>query len=369
MVGTAPRAGGIPKANFPSEAGLKSERERAPLVYVLLVNWNGWRHTIECLESLFRQDYHPFVVVVCDNGSEDGSWEKMLAWARGELPFPGPQNPALKHLFQSPWAPPVPFLCYDRETAEAGGRLDEPQVPLIFIQTGANLGFGGGNNVGLRYVLARGDASYVWILNNDTVVESNALSFVIARSMNDPKAGAVGSLLLDYYQPIKISSFCGKRINPWLGVVHSPFVGKLLYEQSFEPPLIDYLEGAACLLPTAVICRVGLFDPDYFHFWEDVDLSKRILKAGYNLLCEPLSRVFHKEKTSTGGHSPLSDYFEFFSWVIYCRKHFSFQRAVIVTIIKLSLKIINRIRRGQSNHIALLLQAFWDGFRYQLVSL
>jgi GT2 family glycosyltransferase len=336
-----------------------------PRVYVILVNWNGWRHTLECLESLFRQDYHPFVAVVCDNASEDGSWERLKAWAQGKLPFPGPHNPALGHLFRTPLAKPLPFLCYDREAAAAGGRA-EKQAPLIFIQTGANLGFGGGNNVGLRYVLAQGDAAYVWLLNNDTVVEPDALDRVVARGEAEPQVGAVGSLLLDYHRPERISSLCGKRLRPWLGVVHSPFLGQPRAVAPAVPPPVDYLEGAACLLPVSVLRRVGLFDPDYFHFWEDVDLCRRIVRRGYRLVCEPASRVYHKEKVSMAGHSPRADYYEFYSGVIYYRKHFSPARVLGVTLVKLTLKVLNRLRRRQWDRIPLLVRAFWDAFRYPL---
>lgn len=335
-------------------------------VYVLLVNWNGWVHTIECLESLFRQHYRPFVAVVCDNGSQDGSWDQLLAWAQGDLAFPGPQNPALAHLFRRPLAKPIPWVGYDRETAEAGGRPADPQVPLIFIQTGANLGFGGGNNVGLRYALARGDASHVWLLNNDTVVAPEALERVVARSAADPQVGAVGSLLLDYHHPESISSLCGKRLRPWLGVVHSPFPGRPLAELPDIPPAVDYLEGAACLVPVPVLRRVGLFDPDYVHFWEDVDFCQRIQATGYRLACEPSSRVYHKEKTSMGGHSPRSEYYEFLSGLIYYRKHYSLPRVVMVTLVKLALKVLNRVRRRQWDRLPCLMQACRDGFRHPL---
>lgn len=326
----------------------------APLVYVLLVNWNGWRHTIECLESLFRQDYHPFVAVVCDNDSQDGSWEKMKAWARGELPFPGPQNPALRPLFQSPWAPPVPFLCYDRRTAEAGGRPADPQVPLIFIQTGANLGFGGGNNVGLRYALARGNATYIWLLNNDTVVAPDALRSLVAKAAVISRVGAVGSKILDYFQPEKILSLGGKRIRWALGSVSSLVKnGPQSLLVSYPP---DYIEGCSCLIPMETLRDVGLFDPAFFHFWEDVDLGYRMTKAGYHLVYAEESQVYHKEGASIQGPSLQADCYEISSCVIFFRKYSKF--FPLILSVKLLGKLFNRIHRGQFGRLHFILQAF-----------
>jgi hypothetical protein len=336
------------------------------MVYVLLVNWNGWRHTVECLESLFRQDYDPFAVVVCDNGSEDGSLERLKAWARGELGCPLPQKPPLSRLFAGPLAKPIPFRCHHRAAAEQGGEAGAGPVPLVFIQTGANLGFGGGNNVGLRYILARGDARYVWLVNNDTVVAPDALSRLVARAEADPRVGAVGSMLLDYHRPEIVSSLCGKRLLPWLGAAHSPYVGRPEAAAGAGEPRLDYLEGASCLVPVQVWRTVGLFDPAFFHFWEDVDLCRRIVAAGYRLACEPSSRVYHKERASMEGASSRADYYEFCSGVIFGRKHFSTPQLWLATALKFFLKVVNRLRRRQLDRVPVLARALLAGLRHPL---
>lgn len=337
-----------------------------PQVYVLLVNWNGWRLTIPCLESLFRQDYPSFRVVVCDNGSEDGSLEQLMAWARGECAVALPEAPPLSRLFQTPLAKPIPYVVYDRAAAEQGGRQEDRAAPLILIQTGANLGFGGGNNVGLRYILARGGARYVWLLNNDTVVESSALVRLVARAEADPRVGAVGSLILSYQRPEIVSSLCGKRVHSRLGVVYSPYMGQP--ETALPPgePALDYVEGASCLVPAAVLKQVGLFDTAFFHFWEDADLCRRLIRAGYRLSCEPKSRVYHLEKVSMGGASAKADYFEFFSGVIYYRKHYSRLQLWLTHLVKFLAKAANRLRRKQFDRVPLLARAFWDGLRQPL---
>lgn len=328
----------------------------SPKVYVILVNWNGWRHTLECLESLFRQDYHPFVVVVCDNGSEDGSWDHLQAWAAGRLPFCGPQNPALAHLFQGSIPKPIPFLCYDRTTAEAGGRDSDPAVPLVLIQTGANLGFGGGNNVGLRYALARGEAAYVWLLNNDTVVEPDALRSLVAKASQSSRVGAVGSTILDYFHPGRVLSLGGKRIRWVSGCVASMVGDSAPHRAACGPPSPDYIEGCSCLIPLETVREVGLFDPAYFHFWEDVDLGYRLTQEGYILLYAEGSRVYHKEGASTQGPSLQADCYEISSCVIFFRKYSRIYPLILT--VKLLGKLCNRIYRRQFGRIYSIIRSF-----------
>ena len=108
-------------------------------VCVLIVNWNGWKDTIECLESVFRNDYSNYQVVVCDNGSLDGSMEHIKAWAQGELDIYLPKNDQLRVLSFPPVSKPVRYVQYDRKEAETGGKPWADDIRLILIQTSANL--------------------------------------------------------------------------------------------------------------------------------------------------------------------------------------------------------------------------------------
>ena len=124
--------------------------------YVILVNWNGWRDTLECLESLFRTSEVEPRVIVCDNASTDGSLEHIRNWAEGIQAAPAVHLGPLQDLAGSLVEKPLPYVEYDRDQAEAGGDPQDSDCPLILVQCGNNLGFAGGNNVGLRYLLARG---------------------------------------------------------------------------------------------------------------------------------------------------------------------------------------------------------------------
>src|SRR5271170_2058279 len=146
-------------------------------VYVILLNWNGWRDTIECLESVFRLDHQRITVILCDNASSDKSMEKIEDWASGRIAA-SCSSADLARLVLPPI--PKPISCDYVRTSRAGTASPSPDVRLVLIQTGANLGFAGGNNVGIRYALSRDDCDYVWLLNNDTVVEPNSLSAMLS---------------------------------------------------------------------------------------------------------------------------------------------------------------------------------------------
>src|SRR6266516_3638472 len=118
-------------------------------VYVLILNWNNWPDTLECLESVFRTSYPDFQVILCDNGSTDGSLDYVKAWAEGRLDAQvGPSSPL--QLARPSLRRPIRYLERDRHVSEEAGGADDGTYPLILIQTGQNEGFGAGNSVGLR---------------------------------------------------------------------------------------------------------------------------------------------------------------------------------------------------------------------------
>ena len=118
-----------------------------PKVYVVLVNWNGWQHTLECLESLFRSDFRNFEIVVIDNASADGSADRIHTWARGEQLSPTAANPEMARYSQPPVPKPIPFSRLSLAQAKATAVFSASGTPaLVLIDAGSNLGFGGGNN-------------------------------------------------------------------------------------------------------------------------------------------------------------------------------------------------------------------------------
>ena len=128
---------------------------------VVVLNWNGWADTLECLESLLRCRAIGGPIVVCDNDSEDESVERLRDWAEGRLDVWVPPEAPLRGLSHPPIPRPIPIVEHDRASAGAANGVGEAEsaARLVLIRTGANLGFAGGNNVGLRYLLGRADVA------------------------------------------------------------------------------------------------------------------------------------------------------------------------------------------------------------------
>lgn len=321
-------------------------------VYVILLNWNGWRDTIECLETVFRSTYSNFQVIVCDNNSSDDSPHCIQAWATGLLQVREPEHRALWLLSQPPVEKPIPYVSYDRSTAEAGGDVQADSAQLILIQSGANLGFAGGNNVGLRFALTRDDFSYIWILNNDTAVTPGALSALVKRTNEVPNAGLCGSTLLYYDAPEVVQLRGGVAYDRWFATMHpldqgeradSPFARDRI-EQA-----MGYPAGASMLVTRDFLRGVGLFSESYFLYYEELDW---VTRAGgrFALAYSPDSLVYHKEGRSiasatTDSRFHVADYYAHRSRLRYTRRFFAV--ALPTVILRTFAAAFVRLWRGQ----------------------
>jgi len=322
-------------------------------VYVLIVNWNNWPDTLECLESVFRSSYPDFQVILCDNGSTDGSLHSVKAWAEGRLDAQvGPSSP-LRQLSRTSLRRPIRYVEYDEQKAEKGGSADDGECPLILIQTGQNLGFGAGNNVGLRYVLARNDAPFVWLLNNDTVVAPDALAELVRTVEGKPEAGQCGSTLLFYDRPDVVQICGGCEYNPWWGSIRALGAGRPasnLPDAEFVERRMNYVAGASLLVRTGFVQTVGLLCEDYFLYFEEIDWATRG-RGRYGLAYARRSLVYHKEGRRSGSSSHASnrtasaDLFLIRSRILYTRK---FRLWALPTVcFGIGVALLSRIRRRQ----------------------
>lgn len=269
----------------------------AARVAVVLLNWNGWRDTIECLETVFRSDYPALRVFVCDNASSDGSLEHIAAWAEGRQAAAG--APAFERLRAAVLDKPLPYV---RLNAEQALQAPARDVPLTLIDTGGNWGFAGGNNVGLRAALAHGDYDYCWLLNNDTVIEADALSRLVEHMQADPRIGICGSTLRHYFAPDVVQVAGGSAYNAWR-CRSLPLAANQPASVPLDGPALEariaYVAGASMLVSTAFLRDVGLMAEDYFLYFEEFDWARRA-RGRYTLGYAPASLVYHKEGGSIG---------------------------------------------------------------------
>jgi GT2 family glycosyltransferase len=227
--------------------------ESNPRVSCILVNWNGWRDTIECLDALEKCDYPCLNIIVVDNGSTNDSVKRIKA--------------------------------------------AHPDITLL--ENSENLGFAGGNNVGIRYALAQND-DFLWLLNNDTIPDSNALSALVAKAQIDDRIGAVASICYYADRPERVQAWAGARVNLWIGRARN----------STEPHSDDWFDslyGASMLVRSATLHDAGLLDEGFFHYWEETEFCLRLRKKGWRLVAAPDSHVIHKVAGSTGGNSRVLD--------------------------------------------------------------
>jgi GT2 family glycosyltransferase len=321
-------------------------------VYVVLVNWNGWGDTIECLESILRLEGVNFSVIVCDNASNDGSLELISAWADGALDVCVPVNRPLRGLVHPPVPKPIRWVEYSRQEIELGDfNADDPQ--LVLIRSGANLGFAGGNNICLRYALARDDFDYVWLLNNDTVVEAQALAAMVSRMESDCSVGICGSTLLLYDTPCKVQVRGGGFYCKWIGLPWH--IGQLgckddkINELNIEKRM-NYVIGASMLVSSCFLKEIGLMCEEYFLYFEETDWAIRS-RGRYSLAYAPESVVYHKIGASIGtstnprNKSLKCDYFNIRNRIYFTRKFYPY--ALVSIYFFLLLSIIVRLLFGQ----------------------
>lgn len=287
-------------------------------VCVVLLNWNGWRDTLECLDSLFKSSYSSFTVVVCDNASSDSSAAEITQWALSALR-------------------PEVFATFTREQVTAGGHL-LPATRLALVANGANLGFAGGNNVGVRLALNSPDYEFVWLLNNDTTVQADSLGNVLAHAQTDATIGLCGSTLVYHHDQKMVQALGGATFNRFTG--RSKHIGAFLplSEVPNKPADIEramsYVIGAAMLVRRTYLEQVGLMQEDYFLYYEEIDWCTRG-RGKFRLGYAPNSLVFHKEGASIGtaasGGSALSTYYLFRSRVRFTARFYPGLLAPVLT--------------------------------------
>jgi GT2 family glycosyltransferase len=206
---------------------------------------------------------------------------------------------------------------------------------VTLIETGKNLGFASGNNVGIRQAIEDG-AAYVWLLNNDTVAPPDTCGKLVAKALSEPCAGLIGSVLYFMHEPTSVQAWGGGDINVWLG-----------QSTHFDAPAslgtASYLTFASVLISREVVLRVGILYEGSFMYWEDSDYALRVTKAGYSLVVAEDTAVLHKEGGSTARRSPLMDRYVTAAGMHFLRRHSPLPWMGMM--IFLTLKFANRFMR------------------------
>jgi GT2 family glycosyltransferase len=234
------------------------------LVVIILV-WNNWSNIEDCLQSLSvaNQNY-AFDILLIDNGSKINRFD------------------ALRNKY--------------------------PNVKYLVLPE--NLGFAGGNNVGIKKAIEAG-YDYVMLLNDDTVVHPLAVGEMM-KGFASPKVGAVVPKIYFFEKKHKRDVLWGAGVSLNIGLALPRALGyRKVDDGAYDTPTNNvYASGCAIAAPSKIFAQIGLLDEDFFHFFEDVEWSWRVRQGGFSINYVPSAIVWHKEGHSLGGAlSPAANYF------------------------------------------------------------
>ncbi|GAA4840606.1 glycosyltransferase family 2 protein [Algivirga pacifica] len=246
-----------------------------PLVSIVTVNYKQVQETVKMLESIPKTKYPNLEVIVVDN----------------------------------------------EETQDNSSVYQEAYPGVIVLRSEQNLGFAGGNNLGSRH--AKGD--YLYYLNNDTILTEKTIQPLIEAFAEDPQLGAASPKIRYFYTPEKIQYAGFSSIHPITG--RNMAIGKNQFNTSeYDETRETYsVHGAAMMISRAVIEKVGLMSEDFFLYYEELDWSAQIQKAGYKIKYVGEAFVFHKESVATGKMSPLKTYYHTRNRILFMKRNFSKQ--------------------------------------------
>lgn len=224
-----------------------------PLVWAVIVNWNGRELLEACLSTLLDSTYPNLSVTVVDNASNDGSPEMV------------------------------------REKFEG----------VTLIESGENLGYAAGANTGIRYARGRG-ADFVLLLNNDVELDPSAVTELVDAANPDSRRAMIGPMIYYWDRPEIIWS-AGGEVSYWTGNIRHRGLRQKDEGQFAEIAEVDYVTGCAVLVSLSALNEIGLMDEGYFMYNEDTDWCTRARRAGYSVIMAPAARLWHKVSMSSGG--------------------------------------------------------------------
>jgi hypothetical protein len=346
---------------FSSSNSAAQRTADSPKVVSVVLNWNGWLDTIECLESLMRSDYVNHQIVVCDNASQDHSIERLREWAEGilEIKHPG-ESKGLAWEYR-PVSKPVDYRLFE-SPGDAFGADQPPRNPVIFIRSGENLGYAGGNNIGMRFALDVLHADYVWVLNNDTVVDRQALSYMVEAFRLRPDCAVLGSRLMQYHAPDTIQALGGGHLDPRWAIDTQIGRGQRTHEAVDQLIELEHVIGASMFMRANVIRDVGPIDESYFLYREETDWCVEMRKRGWRLFYCPQSIVWHKEGHSAGFKSGVHDYYAVRNMLYLIKKHYP-QHLTSAFLISFWRAVAPKLARLQFRRLIYVLRAYYDFLR------
>lgn len=287
-------------------------------VYIVLLNYNSANHTKECVESILNCNYSNVCIIIVDNKSSDNSKEFLSG--------------ALSSLDRR-------FKIIDEN--EKNNYLNDNDIALMI--SSENNGFASGNNKALKYICEMNVDGFVWVLNNDTVIDKNSIKELVNSTTN--KKCFTGSTLIDYKNKKTIQTFGGFKLLNIIGTPRKIYknidVNELkLVNKNVE---LDMLSGASIFMNIETLKEVGLMPEEYFMYWEDADWCMIAKSKGISMEVCSDSLVYHKEGGSIGLRSKRQMTLDFKNTLMFYRKY-NCKYIKYIIIFKILINVISTIK-------------------------
>jgi GT2 family glycosyltransferase len=289
--------------------------KKEPLFVIIILNYNGWGDTVECLESILRNTYKSYKIIVVDNNSDDNSSEYIKAWCENRLNVRTDCNNALK---ASSFLPSEKLFNYreysyatDNAVPFSEEQIDE-KYKLILVRTGDNLGYARGNNIGVRYAFNM-NPEYICILNNDTLLEPDFIENIVnAFAELPPSAAVLGPRILDYkdLSDWQRPEIVRHNVLTWIisrfffrkkrNIKHDFFLYKYFWYTGESLQDVYMLAGSCLVFKAEVLKKIDGFDEKTFLYWEEGIIAEKILNEGLKEYYSPAIKIYHKWNRSIG---------------------------------------------------------------------
>jgi len=329
------------------------KKEYQPYVYIVILNYNGWTDTIECLESVLKSKYDNYRIVIVDNASTNDSVDKIIHWMEGTLEYTLSVNDKLeKYVFPVQEKPIAYTHLYEIDFLKQNDKLEK----VVLMQANENKGFSAGNNIGIKLALQQKECEYVWLLNNDTVIKQETLLYLHNTYKKyyeeGIKIGLLGSKLFYYDNPKTIQAIGGK-FNKWTGLVKVIGMGETDNNQFENKNIsIDYPVGASIFTSRKFIEDIGLMNESYFLYFEELDWSLRGLKEDWKTLYSSEGSLFHKQGASTKTGSKIKakqknlkiEYYKYRNLLLLYRLFFP--KLIFIAYARLSMIALKKYSKG-----------------------
>jgi GT2 family glycosyltransferase len=297
--------------------------EKQPLVSLITINYNSLKVTTEMLDSVRKLSYPNLEVIVIDNAS-----------------------------IESPES-----------------RLKKEYPEIIFIRSDENIGFSGGNNLGIQ--VSKGE--FLYFINNDTELVEGSIERLVSLFNNVEALGAVSPMIYHHpdlhAQKDKLIQYAGTTLVSSLTARNKTIgAGEIDKGRLNEPYPTAYTHGAAMMVPRSVVQKVGMMPEDFFLYYEEIDWCEQIREAGFQIYVEPRAKIYHKESISVGKMNTIKTYYLTRNRILFIRRHRTgfeiFLFSLFLILFTLPKNLFLYLIKGDGRHA----RAFIKGIFWHLTS-